>query len=184
MLGEFELAKISFINFLSNSKQSELLHEAYIYLAKIEIKFKNYESTLSYAKKAEAMYSNYWELNQIYAETYYNLGMYAHAVNPVEKAIKLNPEAALPYELAGKIYLKLGDYLKAEKYFIKYIESIEDASSDIYTKLAEACMKAQKTKDALAYFDIAVKLDPENQTALEGKSRASSLLNKNLVTGS
>ncbi len=182
MLEEFELAKNSFLNFISFEKQSELLHEANIYLAKIELKLKNYENTLIYAKKAEAMYSNFWELNKIYAETYYNLGMYAHAVMPIEKAIKFNPEEPSPYEWAGKIYLKLSDFSKAEKNFLKYIEKIEEVSSDIYTKLAEACLKSQKAKDALAYFDIAIKLDPENQTALTGKNQASLLLNNSVVS--
>ncbi len=181
MLKEYELAKINFLNFLSYNKQSDLLHEANIYLAKIELIFKNYESALAYAKRAEGMYSNYWELNQIYAETYFNLGMYAHAVDFIEKAIKLNSNESSPYEWAGKIYLKQGDYLKAEKNFIKYIESIEDASSDIYTKLAEACLKARKTMDAIAYYDIAIKLDPGNKTALAGKDQASSLLNNDAV---
>ncbi len=182
MLEEFELAKISFLNFISYEKQSELIHEANIYLAKVELKLKNYEEALRYAKKAEAMYANFWELNKIYAETYYNLGMYAHAVKPIEKAIKLNPEIPAPYELAGKIYLKLGDYSKAEKNFLRYIESIEDASSDIYTKLAEACLKNHKAKDALAYYDIAIKLDPQNNIALKGKNKASSIIDSGVVS--
>ncbi len=182
MLEEFELAKISFLNFISYEKQSELIHEANIYLAKVELKLKNYEEALRYAKKAEAMYANFWELNKIYAETYYNLEMYAHAVKPIEKAIKLNPEIPAPYELAGKIYLKLGDYSKAEKNFLRYIESIEDASSDIYTKLAEACLKNHKAKDALAYYDIAIKLDPHNNTALSGKNKASSIIDSGVVS--
>jgi tetratricopeptide (TPR) repeat protein len=182
MLGEYELAKISLENFISNEDHPELVQEANIYLAKITLKLKDYENALLYAKKADVMYSNFWELNQIYAETYYNLGMYAHAVTPIEKAIKLNPSESSPYEMAGKIYLKLGDYLKAEKNFLKYIETIEDASSDIYTKLAEACLKGEKPKDALAYFDIAIKLDPENKTALAGKNKAASILNNNMVS--
>ena len=180
MQKEFEMAKMSFLNFISFEEQTELLHEAHIYLAKIELKLKEYKSALNYAKKAEIIYSNFWELNFIYAETYFNLGMYAHAVAPVEKAIKLSAEEPSPYELAGKIYLKLGDYQKAEKYFLSYIEKIENVSSDIYTRLAEACLNAEKTKDALAYFDIAIKLDPENKTALAGKDRAAYIL-KNIV---
>jgi len=182
MLEEYELAKISFINFISFEKDSELLHEADIHLAKVELKLKNYEEALKYAKKAEVIYANYWELNKIYAETYYNLGMYAHAVQPVEKAIKLSPETAAPYELAGKIYLKLGDYIKAEKNFLRFIESIEDASSDIYTKLAEACLKNKKAKDALAYFDIAIKLDPKNKAAIAGKNKATSIIDSGVVS--
>ena len=181
MLKEFELAKINFLNFLSYNKQSDLLHEANIYMAKIELIFKEYESALAYAKKAEGMYSNYWELNQIYAETYFSLGMYAHAVDFIEKAMKFSPGESSPYEWAGKIYFKLGDYVKSEKNFLKYIESIDDVSSDIYTKLAEACLKGQKTQDAIAYYDLAIKLDPENKTAQAGKDQALSLLNNPAV---
>ncbi len=182
MLKEYELAKISFLNFISFEQQTELLHEAHIYLAKIELKLKEYNSALYYAKKAEVLYSNFWELNFIYAETYFSLGMFAHAAAPIEKAIKLSPEEASPYELAGKIYLKLGDYLKAEKYFLEYIEKIENVSSDIYTRLAEACLNAEKTKDAIAYFEIAIKLDPENKTALAGKDKAASILKNNMAS--
>ena len=182
MQDEYELAKLNLLNFLSFQENNELLHEANIYMAKIELKLKNYESALNYAKRSDPIYSNFWELNQIYAETYYNLGMYAHAVAPIEKAIKLNPAVALPYEWAGKIYLKLGDYQKAEKNFLKYIETIEDASSDIYTKLAEACLKNKNPKEAIAYYDIAIKLDPTNEQAKQGKNTASTILKNNMVS--
>ncbi len=181
MLQEYEIARINFLNFIPKQKHSELLYEANLYVAKIEVKLKNYERALNYAKKTEELYSNFWELNYIYADCYYNLGMYAHAVNPIEKAIKLNPKENILFRLAGKIYLKHGDYLKAEKNFLKFIESIENVSSDDYTKLGEACLKAAKAKDAMNYFDVAIKLDPQNKFAIEGKKSASKLLNKNMV---
>ena len=181
MLEEFEIARLNFLNFIPKQKHSELLYEANLYLAKIEVKLKNFEKALTYAKKTEELYSNFWELNFIYADCYYNLGMYAHAVNPVEKAIKLNPKEISIFKLAGKIYLKHGDYLKAEKYFLKFIESIEDVSSDDYAKLGEACLKASKAKDAMNYFDVAISLDPANNSAIEGKKNATKLLNNNMV---
>jgi len=182
MLKELELAKIYFLRFSDLDEKTELRHEAYIYLAKIEIELKNYEKAVGYAKKAEVIYSNFWELNLIFSIAYYQLGMYAHALLPVEKAIKINPREASAYEWAGKIHLKLGDYLKAEKNFLKYIESVEEASSDTYTKLAEACLMVKKAKAALDYFDIAIKLDPKNSLAIEGRKNASSLLNGNKVS--
>jgi tetratricopeptide (TPR) repeat protein len=182
MLGEYELAKINFVNFISHSEQSELFQEANIYLAKTEIKLCNFDKALICAKRAEVMYSNYWELNAIYAEIYYNLDMHAHAVSPVEKAIKLNPNEPRIYELAGKIYFKLGDFIKAERNFLKQIESTDDVSSEVYTKLAEACLRGNKAKDALLYYDIALKIDPKNQFALEGKKSAANIVNNNLVT--
>jgi tetratricopeptide (TPR) repeat protein len=182
MLTEYELAKINFLNFVSHTEHSELLHEAHIYLAKTEIKLSNFEKALTFAKKADIMYSNYWELNAIYAEIYYNLDMHAHGVSPVEKAIKLNPNEPKIYELAGKIYFKLGDFIKAEKNFLKYIELTEDVSSDAYTKLAETCLRGNKFSDALVFFDIALKIDPENKFAYEGRKTASGIVNKNMVT--
>jgi tetratricopeptide (TPR) repeat protein len=182
MLKEYELAKINFLNFISHSEQSELFQEANIYLAKTEIKLCNFDKALICAKRADVMYSNYWELNAIYAEIYYNLDMHAHAVSPVEKAIKLNPNEPRIYELAGKIYFKLGDFIKAERNFIKHIESTEEASSEAYTKLADACLRGNKAKDALVYYDIALKIDPLNQYALEGKKSAASIVHNNIVT--
>lgn len=177
MLKDYERARVSLLNFVNIEKQTELLHEAHIYLAKIEIQLNRYEEALSYAQKANVIYSNFWELNLIFAITYYNLGMFAHAVMSAEKAIKLNPQEPAPHEWAGKIYYKLGDYEKSEKSFLKYIELIEDAGADVYASLAQACLKSKKAQDALTYFDLALKLDPGNKAAIEGKQNASDQLN-------
>lgn len=178
MLKEFELSKINFKNYIELEKNTELFYEANLYLAKIEIELNNFDSALKYAKIIEKIYSNFWELNLIYAICYYNLDMTEHALTSITKSIKLNPKAAINYELAGKIYFALGDYLKAEKNFLKCVELNHDVTSEIYSKLAEACLKASKTKDALNYFDIALKLDPGNKFADEGKKKASIILKK------
>ena len=178
MLKDHELAKINFIKFISQQSKSELLYEAYIYLAKIEIELRNFKDSLFYAGKAAVFYNEFWELNLLYAIAYYNLEMHTHAILPIEKAIKLNPKEPSVYEWAGKIYLKIEDYSKAEKNLLKFIESIDNASSEIYTKLAEACLKREKAKDALNYYEIALKLDPANNSASEGKKKADILLKK------
>lgn len=181
MLEEYELAKINFLNFISFKDQSELLHEAYLYMAKTEIELKDYERSLSFAKKAELMYGNFWELNLVFAIAYFNLSMFAHAIIPVERAIKLNPNYALARKWAGNIYLKSGDFLKAVDNFLKFLELSEETSAEIYTNLGEACFKARKAKDALAYFEMALKLEPENKFALTGKENATSELKKNKI---
>jgi tetratricopeptide (TPR) repeat protein len=178
MMKDYEPAKINFISFTVNGKKTELIYEAYIYLAKIEIQLKNFKSARDYVKKAEVVYSDYWELNLINSIIYYNLGMYAHAVLPVEKAMSLNPGDNSSYEWAGRIYLKSGDYIKAEKYFLKHIDAVENPASDIYASLAEACLRNNKTEDAVLYYDVALKIDPQNIFAAEGKKNALSLLKK------
>lgn len=175
-LEEFEAAKTNFLNFITGEKQSELLQEAFLYLAKTEVELSNFENALAFAKKAEVLYDSFWELNLIIAISYFHLGMYAHAIVPIEKAIKLNSKETSLREWAGRIYLKLSDFLKAEENFLMYIELTESASSELYTDLGEACFKGKKPKDALAYYEIALRLDPENQSAQAGKKNAASAI--------
>jgi tetratricopeptide (TPR) repeat protein len=176
---EYELSKTNFLNFISVEEHSELVQEAFLFLAKIEVELSDYKEALAFAKKAEVLYENSWELNAIFAVSYFNLGMYAHAVNPLEKAVKINSRERSLRELAGKVYLKTGDFLKAEESFLKYIDLNETASSELYSNLGEACFKGNKPKDALAYYEIALKIDPENQSALKGIRNATFALENN-----
>ena len=178
MQKDYEVARINFLNFLKHGEPDEMLQEANLYLAKININLRDFKSSLEYLKKTEIVYSNFWEWNLLISVVYYNLGMYTHAVVPVGKSLKLNPQENSVHKWAGKIYLKTGDYQKAEKQFLTYIDAGESADADIYTELAEACLKSKKPADALAYFEIALKLDPENKFAEEGKKNADTVIKK------
>ena len=178
MQKDYEVARINFLNFLKHGEPDEMLQEANLYLAKININLRDFKSSLEYLKKTEIVYSNFWEWNLLISVVYYNLGMYTHAVVPVGKSLKLNPQENSAHKWAGKIYLKTGDYQKAEKQFLTYIDAGESADADIYTELAEACLKSKKPADALAYFEIALKLDPENKFAEEGKKNADTVIKK------
>jgi len=180
MIKDFEMARINFLSFLSVKADHELTYESYIYLAKIEIEMKDFEQALSYAKQSEILYSSFWELHLIYAICYYNLSMDTHAIHSIEKAIKLNPKGNVSYEWAGKIFLRSGDYLNAEKQFRKYIDVGEEISSETYANLGEACLNSNKTKLALNYFELALKIDPNNKIALIGKRNIPSEFKSNL----
>lgn len=178
MQKDYEVARINFINFIQHADQNEMLQEANLYIARIDINLKNFKSALESLKKTEAVFSNFWEWNLLISVAYYNLGMFTHAVKPIQKALTLNPKEQSTSKWAGKIYLRTGDYVKAEKQFLTYIEAGDNAEADIYAELAEACLKSKKTIDALAYFEIALKLDPENRFALEGKKNVHTILKK------
>ncbi len=181
MLQDYEIAKINFENYLKHGGENELLYEANLFLAKIEVEVNNYESALEFLKKTEPLYSNYWELHYYYAKCYYSLGMDEHSVLAIEKAIKFNPKEIKNYSLAGKIYLKDGEYLKAENNFKKFIELSQDISSEIYAELGEACLGTKKPKDALNYFELALKIDPANDIAHKGKISASKIINNSFL---
>ena len=182
MQNKTETAKLYFLRFIISDEEPELIHEAYLYLAKIEFKLEEYESALKYAKKAEIMYDDFWELYLIYAKIYYNLQMYTHSSESVLEGIRLNPDETQLYKWAGKIHIKLNNFIKAKKYFEMHIDLKESIISDDYIYLADACLKSGELKEAMVFFDTAIKIDPRNILALKGKEKTNNLINKNIVS--
>ena len=80
------------------------------------------------------------------------------------------------FEWAGKINMKLDNFVKAKNYFQKQIELKDKITSGDYTFLAEACLKSGKLKEALGFYDTAIKMDPKNISAIKGKEYTNQLL--------
>lgn len=169
MLGEFNFAKQFFINFLNSDIKGELKQEASLYLAKIEYELHNYNSALNFANDAKIIYSDFWELNLILAKVYYGLGMFTHAITPIQKALKLNPKEKQVQEFAGRIYFGLQDYIRAEKHFTELIDLSTEISSEIYTLLAKSYLNQKKMDEAKYFLEIALKIDPGYQPAIQSK---------------
>lgn len=178
MIKESEHAKVYFLKFVLSNKEPELIHEAYLYLAKINIHQKNFDNALVFLKKAEKLYSSYWEIYLLYAIIYYYLEMEAHSLQSIKKAIKLNENEPNVLEWCGKIFFKNEDYPKAEKYFLKFIDTQPEISFETYFTLAEAFFKQNKFEDALNYYELALKLKPDFEPAIKGKTKLSELINK------
>lgn len=68
------------------------------------------------------MYNNHWELYLIVAKIYFHLKMYTHCCDSIIKWIKLNADETTLFEWAGKIHLKLDNFVKAKEYFEKHID--------------------------------------------------------------
>ncbi len=169
MISEFDLSSEFFKKFISGNSDNQLKQEANLYLAKIEYELNNFDSALIYAKDAQYLYSDFWELNLILAKVYYSLDMFTHATTPIQKALKLNPKEAAVKEFAGKIYFKIEDYKKAESYFTEYIELSSEVSAEIYTLLARSFLKLRKTVEANLFYELALQVDPEYSPAVIGK---------------
>jgi len=181
-LGDCELARVHFLQFIISDADPELIHEVYFLLAKIELDLKQYESALKYAKKAKVMYNNHWELYLIIAKIYFHLKMYTHSCDSILKGIKLNVDETTLFEWAGKIHLKLDNFVKAKEYFEKHIDLKDNITSSDYFYLADACLKTGELKKALNFFNTAVKLDPGNHSALKGKEKANNLIKNKLAS--
>lgn len=173
MSGEYELAKVNLNSFIETSPEEIILTEANLILAKCNISLELYDEAIEWIKKAEALNRENWEIQRLYAQIYFNQGMFLHAASAVEKAIKLNSEDASLYELAGKSYLKLSDYEKAEANFLKFI-SASEGNSDVFTCLGLVYLNKKKIEDASSCFEKALTLDPFNEIALDGMKKCSS----------
>ena len=181
-LANYEIAKLFFLSFITSDEEPELVFEAYFLLAKTEFELDQYESSLKYARKAEIMYNNHWELSLLIAKNYFCLGMFTHASDIILKGIKLKSDEPMLYEWAGKINMKLDNFVKARNYFQKQIELKDKITSGDYTFLAEACLKSGKLKEALGFYDTAIKIDPRNISAIKGKEYTNQLLTNNLAS--
>jgi tetratricopeptide (TPR) repeat protein len=169
MLKEFELSREYFKRFIKSAGDSEFKQEANIYLANIEYELNQFNSALHYAKNAQYLYADFWELNLILAKVYYSLEMFTHAITPIQKALKLNPKEAIVKEFAGKIYFKLEDFKKAENYFTEFIEMSSEVSAEIYTLLAKSFLKQRKSEEAKLFFELALNIDPAYSPAMIAK---------------
>lgn len=181
MLKEIEHAKVYFMKFITSNKEPELIHETYIYLAKINIYQKDFDKAVGFLVKAEKLYSGYWEIHLLYAIIYYYKKMYVHALGSIEYALKLNGKEIKILEWCGKIYFKNSEYKKAEKYLLKFIETQSEVSFEIYSLLAETLLQLNKLEDSLNYFELALKIKPDFEPAIKGKTKVSKLLNKDKV---
>ena len=181
-LSNYEIARLFFLSFITSDEETELVFEAYFLLAKTEFELEQFESSLKYARKAEVMYNNHWELSLLMAKNYFCLGMFTHASDIILKGIKLKSDEPMLYEWAGKINMKLDNFVKARNYFQKQIELKDKITSGDYTFLAEACLKSGKLKEALGFYDTAIKIDPRNISAIKGKEYTNQLLTNNLAS--
>ncbi len=166
---EYELSKIHLLKFVISDEQPELIHQACLYLAKIEYKFNQYEESLKFIRRAELLLNNYWELYFVKAKVLYQLKMYTRSSRAIKKALALNKNEKLVNLWAGRIYYKSSEYYEAEKNFLKYIEKEKSVSSETHLELSDVLQKQNKFAGALKHIETALSGDPENALFLERK---------------
>jgi tetratricopeptide (TPR) repeat protein len=137
-LNEHELSKMHLLRFIISDEQPKLIHEAYLYLAKIEYLFNRFEDAMKYVRKAELLLNDLWELHFVKSKILYKLKMYSHSAKAIEWALKLNSKEPELLSWAGKIYIECEDFEKAESHLIKFVESQQSASTENHLALADA----------------------------------------------
>ena len=176
-LEDYELSKINLLKFIISDEKPELIHEAYLFLAKIEYLFNRFEDANKYIRKAESLLNDYWELYFVKAKVLYQLKMYSHAAKSIKRALKLNQREPELHSWAGKIYIKCEEFENAERHLIKFLESQKSVSAETHLALADVLQKQNKLVEAEKFLNAALVLDPKNLDISERKRTLSKLIN-------
>ena len=172
-LGEYEISKLNFEQFISKNKGSNLIPDAYVYLAKSMMELNKVDDALEIMKECEKIFSLKWEVFLVFAQIYYRKEMYFHAYESIKSAIKLESNLTI-FEWAGKISLKMGKYENAEKYLRNSLKR-NDVNPEIYSLLGLTYLKIQDFEKAKIHFVKALEMNPDDQLALDGISRCENL---------
>ena len=96
------------------------------------------------------------------------LGRVDEAITAYRKSIEINPDNSGAYVNLGYIYQKLGNYDEESECLKKSVEINEDY--EVYINLAISYSKVKDYKNAIAFYDEAIKFDPNKAEAFLHKA--------------
>lgn len=178
-LEDYQIAVINFAEFIKRNKKSELLPQAHLFLSKCYLKKNEISLALEHAKESEKIYNQDYEVYSTLAIIFYEKEMYYHALDNIQKSIKLNTGDINSLLWSGRILLKMGEPEQAKK-ILEYSVDISNENIETLNMLGMISLEASDYNSAEEYFNKVVKLDPENQEAKDGITICKSLQNKEM----
>ena len=166
-LNQFESAIAPLKESYKYYKNEDYTPQVILLLAKVEFELGNFKSALKYAEKYEFIDSKNWEINLIFAKLFLEMDMLTHAAKNIGTALKKNKKNAEIIKTAAKIFLKNDELGKAEKYFNLLKENSDEISADVYLSLADLAAKRKDIEKAQLYYELALKIDPEYEAAID-----------------
>jgi len=161
-LKNFPAASSILLEYIYKNKDSQLLQEAYLLLAKIEYRQSSFDKALRYAKSAKDFNENNSEVHLCLSKIYHEKEMSFHAYEEVRKASELNSGNTDIIKWTGKILMQMEDFKKAERKLKEYLDFV-GPHAETYYLLGIVSLKVKKLKEAKWYFDKALNLDPGNR---------------------
>ncbi len=142
------------------------------------------------ALKAQQLGDQTADLYQLLADVYIKKGEFTIALNHLNRAIDTAPRNSAYTFRKGKLYLELGDTLKAKDYLLGNLHRI-DPGPEVYESLADIYLAEKDYNKAVAYLDSSIEHTSRNKKELLVKkagflqrsgnlSAAKSLLNQQL----
>lgn len=165
MENDYEISLHYFFRFLKYNIEQNFVTNSYLFISKIYLKNSDFGNALTYIKKAESIVSYDWEVNLILAQAYSGLGMFVHAQDPIVKAIDLMPNEPACCLVAGNIFYHNSDFGKSEFYLLKYFETANEVLQSSYLLFADVLFMLKKYSESLAYFDLYLSYNPQDEVA-------------------
>ncbi|MBI4389032.1 MAG: tetratricopeptide repeat protein, partial [Nitrospinae bacterium] len=116
-------------------------------------------------KKAVQLYPNFLQALSNLGAALNKLGKHEEAIPYLEKALSLDPEFGMAYYNMGNARFASKQFKDARQAYNKAVELGADLLS-LHWNLYEMNVKEGRDKDAEAELEIILKIDPENQEAL------------------
>ena len=139
----------NYINAYTN--QAEILYS----IGKVDDALNLYYKAIEIEPKNSAIYNNFGNL-------FHNLDRFDEAINFYEKSITIKSENPSAYKNLGLVFIKKRKPNEAINYLKKSIQNREDY--EVYTNLA-VIYSALNNKEALIYYDKAIKFKPDESEA-------------------
>lgn len=175
-LKDYEIALINFADYIKRNPKSELLPEAHLFSAKCYAKNLELDSALKHAKESEKIYNHNYEVYLILAIIYFAKEMYFHALDNIQKSIKLNPSDIKSILWSGRIFNKMGEPEQAKKIMNHAIGRI-DEDTELLNLLGMIYFELGDVNNAVKNFMKVLQINPSDEEAKEGLLICNSIKN-------
>jgi len=165
-LNEYEFSLINFEAYLATG-HGKYIGESYFYIASCYFKLGKIQKAEKFLEKSQPYLKNVAELFILKAMIFHARKMYYNAYEALLKAKLIEGENKLVRELKLKILMDMGENAKAEAY-LKELLKKEERNSKNFSFLGMLNLKLSKLNEAKIYFEKALKINPNDTTALEG----------------
>ncbi|MEP0861494.1 MAG: hypothetical protein HRF52_08665 [Ignavibacterium sp.] len=172
---DYKFAKHYLEKFIKSEDDPELKIEAVYYLGIANYHQHNFEEAIKRFKESEFHQNSNADFYFYLASSYRMLGMFTHASLYITKALRLNRISAGILLEAAKIYNKLEQFKKANKYLSMYGEVSKTVPNDYLITLAENFLGLKRIKDAEKVISLIDDEESENPEVIAIKSRISKI---------
>ena len=168
---DYKLSKHYLEKFIKSDNNPELKVEAGYYLGVVNYFENNFEEAIKRFKESEFHHNNNADFYFYLASSYRMLGMFTHASLYITKALRLNKKKPDILLEAAKIYNKLEQFKKANKYLDMYSEVSKRVPTDYLLTLAETYLGLKHIEEAEMVISLIDEDESDNPEVIAIKSR-------------